>query len=75
MRGNMKAERVRRGMSAAEVADKIGVHVNALLRWENGTTEPMGENLIRLSKLYDVSPEYLLEQTTNPNGKVVARVK
>lgn len=71
----MKAERIRRGMSAVEVADKIGVHVNALLRWENGTTEPMGENLIRLSKLYDVSPEYLLEQTTKPNGKVVARVK
>lgn len=75
MRGNMKAERIRRGMSAVEVAEKIGVHVNALLRWENGTTEPMGENLIRLSKLYDVSPEYLLEQTTKPNGKVVARVK
>lgn len=75
MRGNMKAERVRRGMSAADVADKIGVHVNALLRWENGQAEPLGENLVKLSKLYAVSPEYLLEQTTNPNEKVVAHLK
>lgn len=75
MRGNMKAERVRRGMSAAEVANEIGVHVNALLRWENGQAEPLGENIVKLSKLYEVSPEYLLEQTSNPNGKVVARIK
>lgn len=75
MRGNMRAERVRRGLSANQVADEIGVHVNALLRWESGKTEPLGENIIKLSKLYGVSPEYLLEQTTEPNAKVVAHIK
>lgn len=72
MRGNMKAERVRLGLSAADVARRIGVHENALLRWENGEAEPLGSNLINLSKLYGVSPEYLLEQTTDKHEKVVA---
>lgn len=46
MRGNMKAERIRNGMTAHEVAKKLGVHVNAVSRWENGEAEPMGSNLI-----------------------------
>lgn len=63
MRGNMKAERTRCNMTAAEVARHIGVHENALLRWENDEAEPLGSNLIRLAKLYDCSPDYLLGLT------------
>lgn len=72
MRGHMKAERARRGLTAKEVAQSIGVHENALLKWENGKSEPLGENLIELSKFYQVSPEYLMEQTSDPHKKVVA---
>lgn len=63
MRYNMKAERSRMGLSAKEVAKRIGVHENALLRWENGDSEPLGSNLIALSEFYSCSPEYLLELT------------
>lgn len=63
MRKNMKAERARIGMSAKQVAEKIEVHENALLRWENGDAEPMGENLVRLAKLYGCSADYLLDMT------------
>lgn len=63
MRKNMKAERARSGFTAEEVAQKIGVHPNALLRWENGESEPLGSNLVSLSKLYDCSPGYLLGLT------------
>ena len=73
MRGHMRAERARVGLTAKEVAKAIGVHENALLRWENGLTEPLGDNLIKLSKLYMVSPEYLMEQTKDPHQKVVAK--
>ena len=72
MRGNMRAERARKNLTASEVAEAIGVHVNTLLKWEKDEAEPMGENLLSLAKLYGCSPEYLLEQTNDPHGKAVA---
>ncbi len=63
MRKNMKAERARFGMSAKQVAEKLGVHENAVLRWESGDAEPMGANLVRLSHLYGCSADYLLDMT------------
>ena len=72
MRGNMKAERARLGLSAEEAAAKIGVHYNSLLRWESGETEPVLENLEKMSQLYGCSVEYLLGQTNRRNGHVVA---
>lgn len=63
MRGNMKVERARVGLTAEEVAKKIGVHPNALLRWENEEAEPLCTNLIKLAKLYECSPDYLLGLT------------
>ena len=73
MRGNMKAERVRRGLSIQQVAEAIGVHVNAVSRWENGDAEPLGSNLIKMSHLYQCSPEYLIEQTDERDGEAVAK--
>ena len=60
MRANMKAERARKGLSAKEVANRIGVHENAVLRWESGDAEPLGNNLVKLANLYSCSPDYLL---------------
>lgn len=71
----MKAERGRIGLSAKQVASRIGVHENAVLRWESGAAEPMGSNLIELSKLYGCSPEYLLEQTDSPRGVAICATK
>lgn len=73
MRGNMKAERIRKGMTLHEVAKKLGVHENAVSRWENGEAEPMGSNLIKLSRLYGCSPEYLMEHTTERDGEAVTK--
>ena len=61
MRSNMKAERARLGLSANAVAEKLGVHTNALLRWEQGKSEPLGSHLIALARLYKCSPDYLLD--------------
>lgn len=71
----MKAERGRKGLTAKQVASLVGVHENAVLRWESGAAEPMGSNLIELSKLYGCSPEYLLEQTDDPRGVAIAASK
>lgn len=73
-RKNMVAERYRMGLTAGEVAERIHVHPNAVLRWERGTAEPRGSNLVNLSELYGCSPDYLLDLTNDPNGRVVAAV-
>ena len=61
MRQKMRDARLMAHLTADEAAERIGVHVNALLRWERGEADPMGSNLIALSKLYGASPEALLE--------------
>ena len=69
MRTNMRAERVRQGLSISEVARRIGVHVNAVQRWEHGEAEPMGSNLIKLAQLYGCTPEFLLGLTNDRKGR------
>lgn len=64
MRRNMRAERIRNGFTAQQVADRLDVSLNSVLGWERGEVEPGGQNLISLARLYRCSPEYLLETTT-----------
>lgn len=73
MRGNMKAERARIGLSADEVAKNIGVHVNSVLSWERGESEPRAENLVSLSHLYRCTPDYLMGYTNERNGMAIAK--
>ena len=72
MRRNMKAERARKGLSLHGVAARIGVHPNAVSRWESGKTEPTATNLVALCRLYGCSPEYLLELTDERHGVAIA---
>ena len=64
----MKAERARKGMTASEVAEIIGVHVNALLRWENDEAEPMAGKSAPVAKPHACPPEYLLESDERKAG-------
>lgn len=47
-------------MSQEELAEKIMVSRQAISRWENGTALPDATNILALSKLYDVTTDYLL---------------
>ena len=69
---NMRAERARNGLTVQQVADALGVHTNAVSRWENEDSEPSSRNLIALCRLYDCSPEYLLDMTDERKGVAVA---
>ena len=64
MRGNMKAERYRRGLTASDVAKELGVSTNSVLRWESGETSPLSSNLVALAELYGVGSDYLIADTT-----------
>ena len=60
-RTNLRNARLEAGLTAEQAAQKIGVHPNSLLMWERGETEPLGQSLIDLSKLYQKSPDELLK--------------
>ncbi len=62
MRGNLRAERARRNLTAKDVAEVIGCHVNQVYLWELGKTEPNTKHLMMLADLYKANPSYLLEE-------------
>jgi transcriptional regulator, cro/CI len=56
----LKELRIKYNYSQDEVANKIGSTKMTISRYERGERKIGGENLIKLSKLYNVPPEYLL---------------
>ena len=56
-------EKLRRehDLTQKELAVKIGVANNTISQWETGLYKPPTEKLIKLSKLFNVSIDYLLE--------------
>lgn len=57
----LREHRVRCKMTQEFVAEAVGVSRQAVSKWENGTSDPSTANLIALAKLYNVSPEELLD--------------
>ena len=61
------------GMSQEELADKINVSRQAISRWETGSAMPDGTNILKISKLFGVTTDYLLNddyQSDNDLPKV-----
>lgn len=67
MRGNLKAERARRGLKVKDVAKRIGVSDNTISAWENGVSTPTAHHLMKLSELFNSTPAYLLADTQQKN--------
>lgn len=56
----LKALRLEKNLSQPELAKLINVSNGMISFWENGVNEPTITNLIKLSKLFDVSTDYLV---------------
>lgn len=56
----LKEHRTRCAMTQEFVADAMGVSRQAVSKWENGTADPSTSNLLKLAKLYGISPEDLI---------------
>lgn len=61
----IKESREKRGYSVKEIADIVGVCVQAVYKWENtGKTSPTVlptlDNIVRFCELLNVSADYLL---------------
>lgn len=78
-------ERKNKDLSQAQLAEMLGVSQQTISKYENGSREPDNATLLKLSKMFDVSTDYLLENPrkceeinkndphNNPNENVTTR--
>ena len=64
---NLREMRVKAGKSVLDVQKALGVSDAAVYYWENGTTKPTVEKLIKLAELYGCSIDELLRGDDNDN--------
>lgn len=56
----LKNLRKTENMTQERFAELIGVSRTAVAKWENGYAEPTLKNIVRISKVFNVSSDYLL---------------
>jgi len=56
----LKMERKEAGLTQQQLADMLGITQPSYIRYENGTSEPSFEMLVRIADIFDVSVDYLL---------------
>ncbi|MBQ8354139.1 MAG: helix-turn-helix transcriptional regulator [Oscillospiraceae bacterium] len=64
----LKDHRTRCGMTQEFVAESLGVSRQAVSKWENGTADPSTSNLLKLAKLFGLSPEELIRAVQPEQG-------
>lgn len=55
--------RIASGISQVELAEKLGVSKQSVSNWENDNIQPSIDMLIKLSKVFNVTTDYLLGLT------------
>lgn len=63
MGSNIASERVRIGLTQAQLSEETGISKTAIKSWELGKRKPNGDALLRLSELFGCSSDYLLGLT------------
>ena len=67
MKNNLKFLRKTKGYTQIAVQMQTGIEQALLSKFENGERVPPTETLIRLADFYNVSIDYILCRTNNPN--------
>ncbi len=62
----LKQLRRKRGISQLKLAMDLGMNQNSISRYESGEREADYQTLIQLADYFNVSIDYLLERTENP---------
>lgn len=65
----LKKLRAQKGWSQEEFAEKLQVSRQAVSKWENGQGFPETEKLVKMSRLFQVSIDYLLKDEDQPFGE------
>ena len=64
---NLRGIREDRDIKPKDIAKYLNVSQNTYSQYETGVISLTAETLIKLSNYYNVSIDYLLDRTTNPN--------
>lgn len=56
----MRRQRERAGLTVEQAAQRIGIEPQLLVRWEEGSDEPIGRDLCLMAEVYGCSPDELL---------------
>ena len=67
MKNNLRFLRKTKGYTQIAVQMRTGIEQALLSKFENGERVPPTETLIRLADFYNVSIDYILCRTDNPN--------
>lgn len=59
---NLRAARVKAGISQRSLAERIGASPNSVVLWESGRSSPTLSSVVKLSEALDVPPEMLLTE-------------
>ena len=62
----IKSLRLSRSMTQEQLAQKLGVSAQAVSRWETGATYPDITMLPMIADFFDVSMDYIMGRTENP---------
>ena len=57
---NLMVVRKKAKMTQSDLAKKVGVTRGTIANWESGTSNPSLEILLELSRMFEVSVDYLL---------------
>ena len=60
------------GWSQEDFAEKLNVSRQAISRWENGTALPDAQNILQISKLFQVTTDYLLNDDYESDSDIPA---
>ncbi len=63
----LKEIRKSKGISQLKLAMALNTNQNTISRYETGEREPGINELIKIADYFNVSVDYLLERTNNPN--------
>lgn len=63
----LKQVRIEKKLSREDLAGKIGVSYSAIAKYETGKREPDYDTLVKLSDFFNVTVDYLLGKSRNPN--------
>ena len=66
MKNNLKKLRQRKGITQVSVQMQTGIEQALLSKFENGERVPPTETLMRLADFYNVSMDYIMCRTENP---------
>lgn len=53
-----------KGLSQKELGEMVGVTNKSVSKWENGTTIPKTDTLVKLANIFEISPQELLQGKT-----------